>query len=866
MPDISKRLEKAEKYLQKGKMQDALEEFIAAVEEDPENNAVRERAADLSISLNQNKEAGELLSVLFDNFGAGDQAKAIVTYKKLARMATPRVEQTFRYAQFIEKNNKKEALELYQKSAEGFVAARKKDDALDAYKHLVALDPSLENLKAEGELAASLGEGKTAASAFFRAGELERAANRDGYTWYERAFKLDATNMDAALAYAQSLLKRGDGAGALKISEPLAAKPECDDAITEVYGRALLALKRPADAEPVIWKLYQKDVKRIGEVAQLIATLIDVEEYGRALELANKAGEVEAKQGRQRDYVGLLKEVMDHHPPGTEFLEYMVGMFNATNREHDYCDTLVKLFQLYYAAGNFLKAGDCLDAAAEVDPYEKGHQKRLELLKGKIDPNRYRAIANRFTAALHASGQVIEEDVKPVADNEPTVLEDFMLQAEIFLQYSMRSKAVERLERIQKLFPHEEERNEKLRSLYMSAGIMPKYEPGAAPPAPAPASAPAPAAPAPVAAAPAPAVAGIQSVPQAVANENAVDNISRVTEITRNIYRQANVKAVLFAAVNDVGRHWSASRCVAGLCTPGKPPSAALEYCAPGVKQSEVMALVKLIGTLQGLAVGQGPVAIPNVKNAPELGPIKQFIDALEIESVLAVPLIDGDEHVGILILEQCDATRSWRQTDVLVLKTIADQMVLAVNNAKLRNLMKTLAVTDEKSGLLKRSSYVDVLLSEVRRGLQQSSQASVMLLHFGKASVLVREIGEPAVESMMQGIGQICCSHIRQNDVAVRYDLTTIALILADTSDKNAFFVVDKMRKVLASVKVPGTDRQVPCAVGIAEAVMQVRFDPVDIVTEVINRVEAAVEAAKHEGPNSAQSLAPVLETAAVA
>src|SRR5205807_10296876 len=136
-----------------------------------------------------------------------------------------------------------------------------------------------------------------------------------------------------------------------------------------------------------------------------------------------------------------------------------------------------------------------------------------------------------------------------------------------------------------------------------------------------------------------PAAGGIQQVPQAVANENAVDNIARVTEITRNIYRQANVKAVLFAAVNDVGRHWNASRCVAGLCTPGKPPAAALEYCAPGIKQSDVMAIVKLIGTLQALAVGQGPVAIPNVKSAPELAPIKQYIDALELQSVLAVPL-----------------------------------------------------------------------------------------------------------------------------------------------------------------------------------------------------------------------------------
>src|SRR5437868_6790354 len=354
MPDISKRLEKAEKYLQKGKMKDALEEFMAAVEEDPENNAVRERASDLCISLNQNKEAANLLGVLFDRLSnASDQAKAIVTYKKLARMATPRVEQTFRYAQYIEKSNKKEALELLQRSAEGFVAAGKKEDALEAYKRLVVLDGTLENLKAEGELAASLGQGKTAASAFFQTGELERAANRDGHSWFERAYKLDSGNLEVALAYAQSLLGRGDGAAALRVSQPLAAQPECGDKATEVYARSLLALKRPAEAEPIIWQLYEKDVKRVTEVAQLIGTLIDVEEYARALELAKKVGDLEGRQGRQRDFVSALKEVIDQHPPGTEFLEYMVSMFNATNREHDYCDALTKLFELYYAQGNF---------------------------------------------------------------------------------------------------------------------------------------------------------------------------------------------------------------------------------------------------------------------------------------------------------------------------------------------------------------------------------------------------------------------------------------------------------------------------------------------------------------------------------
>jgi len=222
---------------------------------------------------------------------------------------------------------------------------------------------------------------------------------------------------------------------------------------------------------------------------------------------------------------------------------------------------------------------------------------------------------------------------------------------------------------------------------------------------------------------------------------------------------------------------------------------------------------------------------------------------------MVAVPLIDSGEQSGILILEQT-LPRQWRPTELDVLNTIAEQVVQAVANARLRTLMKTLAVTDEKSGLLKRSSYLDVLLSEVKHSLQQQTPLTILLLHFGKASVLVKEIGQAQVEHMMQQIGQTLASHIRQNDVAVRYDLTTIALVLSDTIEKNAFLVVEKMRKVLAPIRVPGTDRAPSMTAGIAEAVLQESFDAVDIVTEVINRVEHALDIARSEGGNKAHAL----------
>lgn len=867
MADIHKRLEKAEKYLQKGKQADALDEYLRALDEDPNNHAVRQTAADLCLNLGHNKEAAELLGQLFDHqAGIGDQAKAVMNYKKLAKVGTPNIDQTFKYSQFIEKTDKKTALEGYELAIGAFEASDRRNDSLAALKRLVVLEPTAKNHKRLGELAEVLNDAKAASASFFKLGELEPES---ALAHLERAYKLDSTNNDLMLAYGRALNTAKQHEKAVEVLQPAATMQGSTPPIREAYAQALMALKRAAEAEPFVFELFEKDPGQIDEMKSFILLLISQDQSDKALSVARKLEQTMGKLGKRKEYIAVMHDVVNGSQPTSEFLEYMVEVYNSANREHDYCTTLIKLFQLYFAAGNYLKAADSLDRAVEVDPYESGHKGRLETLRGKIDQNRFTAIADRLRAVgveLGEGGAAAGGAAAPPREmEEPTVLEDFMLQAEIFLQYGMRSKAVERLERIQKLFPREEDKNEKLHKLYSNAGIVPKYDtPAPAAAAAAPVS--------PFGQAPSYGSGGGAPAPAPMApamshDENAVDNFSRVTEITRNIYRQSTVKGVLFAAVNDVGRHYHSSRCVAGLCSPGKPPSAALEYCAPGVKQSEVQHLVKLLGAVQAMAVQVGIVSLANAAAAPELAGVRDSLVALGIQSLLAVPLVDSatDEHVGLLILEQCDRARPWSQTDSVVLKTIADQMVLAVNNAKLRSLMKNLAVTDEKSGLLKRSSYLDVLLSEAKRAISQNSTASVLLFHFGKASVMVKEVGEAGVENLMQQIGQNICAQVRQNDVAVRYELTTIALILPDTTDKNSFFVVEKMRKALAGVRAPG-DKPLSITVGIAEAVMQSQYDPIDIVTEVINRAEAALEAARNEGGNTAKSLAPQFLSTAVA
>jgi diguanylate cyclase (GGDEF)-like protein len=862
MADISKRLEKAEKYLQRSKPEAALEEYLNILDDEPGNEQVRQAAADLCLALDRRSEAAELLSSLLElEFEAGESAKGSITYKKLCKITTPTPLQTFQYAQLTEKRDRKEALDAYALALQGFERQHKEKQALAACKRMVELSPTIENLQLTAEKASALGEGKTAATSFVQLGLLQdQESPGSGFASYEKAYNFDPMNFQAIYLYGRGLFSRNSVKECLAVLEQVVTKVKGLPELRELYAHALMAAKRPAEAEPYTWEAFEKDPQQLEEVASLVGVYLDVNDTRGALELAKRLEEHETVAGRRREFITSMFEMSDRRLATLGFTEYLVKLFDTANREHEYSHTLLKLFQLYYAAGKYGQAGETLDRAAELDPYEPGHGKRLEMLRGRIDDHHYRRIANRFhrvdnkPEAVAQASPAPAASAEPARESEPTVLEDFILQAEIYLQYGMRSKALERLERVSKLFPREEQKNEKLRHLYISAGFTPVYEVASAA---AKATTPVPAA-----------TAAKQPATPAAApsqyEENAVDNFARVTEITRNIYRQVNVKSVLFTAVNDIGRHFNASRCVAGLCTPGKPPSAALEYCAPGVKQSDVMAIVRLIGLTQQLAAN-GPVTIPNAKAARELAPAAEHIHALNIESLLAVPLLDSGDQSGILILEQT-SPRQWQQTDIVVLKTIAEQMVLAVSNVRLRTLMKTLAVTDEKSGLLKRSSYLDVLLSEVRRSLQQKAPMTLMLLHFGKASAMVKEIGEGQVESMMQQVGQALASHIRQNDVAVRYDLTTIALVLSDTTEKNAFLVVDKMRKVLAPTKIPGTEKTPPISVGIAEAVLQERFDAVDMVTEVINRVESALEIARAEGGNKAHSLAPVLQPNAVA
>ena len=854
--EVTRRVEKAEKLLQKGKTADALAEYLQILESDSQNDNVRQMAADLSLSLNKGAQAVRLLGELFDRqVTARDGTRASLTYKKLARYANPTWEQKVRFGQLLEHTNKKVAVGTYENALEDLEREGKKEEALLVLQRVVTLDPSQTNYLRVAELSAELGEHVMASQAFLRLAELIETAGGSAGAWFERAYAENPSDSKIAVAYGKSLLTRGEAGAAIFIFEPLVQSQteEASVELRDLYAQALLSADRCVDSEPLIWQLFELNPARMHQVVSLIGKMIDSELDVEAVALARKLEAFQRRRGERRSFVTTMQELLASHRASAEMLEFLAELFNASNRETDYAQALLKLFDLYCAKHDYQKAGECLDRAAEVDPYEPGHQKRLEALRGKIDDQRFKVIASRFAATVKKEDQHVRIE-------EPTLgaaaLQDLMLQAEILVQYGMRSKAIERLQHIQELFPREEERNQELQRLYIAAGIEPHYARSATPAAP---QAPA-----------APVVTNEQAAAATASAEAShaadVSSLTKVAEITRKLYHQGNAEGVLKTAANEIGANWRTARCIAALRKPGLPPSSVQEYHMEGMIPASASALVSLVETLQDLVVARGTVTIGDAGNSPELISARNVIEELQIESLLALPLTEGNDQIGVLILTQ-NTGRIWQASEVLVIRTLSDQVLIALNNAGLRRLVKNLSVTDEKSGLLKRASYLDLLQAETRRGLQQGTMVTVLLMQFGRRNALVKEYGEQAVTSVMEQIGQLFSANIRTNDLAFRYEATTVALVLGDTGEKEALLAVEKLKRLLSEVRFPGKNEEVEFSAGLAQAVMRQHFDPVDIVTEVANRADHALELAVVQGAGKIVSQAPqFLASAAVA
>ena len=848
--DVAKHLERAKKYLEKNKLQDAIEEYRAVLEAVPTSLEAMQALGDLHMRRNEPEKAAHYYGLLFDRLvESRDATKAAALYARFLKSYPQPPDRLARYAVLLQRQNKnEEAIEHYNAAAELHRAQGNELEALACWEKIAQLDPDnpARHLKL-GEVGERLGKSGIAARGYLRAGQMAAAGGEldRALEFFERAHQLVPGDRSAALLYAEALLRKGDPGRAAQLLEPFPAT-EADSPFLEIFGEALLRNSQLGRARDVFEQFYREKPDNFEKLFEVASHFVKASQEKEGVELLSNLKERMFATKRGNEFIAQVDQVAAANPKSVLLAEFCGRLYEELNRESKYFGVLVRLFDLYLEAGNVSGAREALDRLVDIDPYDFSNQERMERLKGKVEPDYLRALGMRLRQAATVGGQPPSmTQLAPEAAPEPTgeapragqLLDDMIVQAELFLQYSLQAKATEWLKKIAEMHPGEEEQNERLRNLYAQAN----WWPGGAKPKAAPAPAPAPARTSLTATA-----FGFQTAEGA----ETLRNLAKTSEIARNVYRQSTPKAVLSTAVNEIGKYLRVTRCLAVVGPQGQPPQMAAEYCAPGIEPAGSSQIVKLLAQLGQTAPDQlGGLRL----EAAAAGVLRE----MGLEAALGVQFTDKETQApaGMLVVGQATARR-WSPSESYFLQAVGDQVLICVHHTKLRSLVRTLAVADEKTGLLGRSSYLDCLLSESSRARTQGTPLSLVIVQVDRGPELIREQGEALFERYIEQLARTLQSTVRQSDLAIKYTAWALAFILPDTPSANAQKLAEKLRKSSASVRPPWDQAQISLSAAVVAAVSRPDYESEDIVTDLINRAEFALEEVRNQGGDRIVSL----------
>ena len=851
--DVSKNLERAKKFLEKNRVEDAIEAYLSVLEGAPQHLEATQALGDLYTRLDQPERAliyyGYLFELLVE---PKDETKALAIYNRFLRnsSAPQPPERIARYAFLQQKqNHPEEAIEQYTKAAEIFNQAGRVEDALFCWERTAQLDPdnSERQLKvAEG--AAKLGKNALAARAFLRAGTLAAAsgAEQEALKLFGRAYSLAPKERSVALLYAEAKLRNGDSAEAAALLEPFAPN-ESDPVFLETFADALHQAGQLDRARGILERLLREKNEGITRLFGLADAFADAGQDHKSVEVLMTLKRRMFPDKKHNQFIAQVEDLGAKHPESLPILEFWAAMYSELNRESQYFEVLIKLFDANFNSGNFQKSSEILDRLVDIDSYDYRNQQRLEKLRGHADEGFLKRVAGRMaktaTVTSHAAPPPKAVASQEMAEAAPVTeegrkmqaLEDLIVQTEIFLQYSLQSKALERLQKIAAMFPGEEARNARLHNLYQLANWWPKSQGKPTEPTPKVSSVPV------VEAQPTPPTPPTGRTGTYTAET--LRDLTKISEINQKTFRQQTPRAMLNTTVTEVGTYMKAARTLAVIGEPGRPPELAAEYCAPGLKAAPGAQVVFLIAQMEK--------AMPDelggmVVNASE----GSILTELGLATALGVTISDKETQApaGMLIVAHSVA-HSWKPNETFFLQAIGDQMILSVSHTRLRSLVRRMGVSDDRSGLMSRSSYVGCLLNEADRARTQGTPLSLAILQIDRGSEMLRQQGETPLEKFLEQLSRSLQPMIRQNDVAVKYTSWALAFILPDTNASGAHNLVEKLRRAAAGVRPPWDSTQITLSAGIVEAAARQEYESEDIVTDLINRAEFSMEEARKQG-----------------
>jgi diguanylate cyclase (GGDEF)-like protein len=220
----------------------------------------------------------------------------------------------------------------------------------------------------------------------------------------------------------------------------------------------------------------------------------------------------------------------------------------------------------------------------------------------------------------------------------------------------------------------------------------------------------------------------------------------------------------------------------------------------------------------------------------------------------LAFPLRVGSSDFGSLVL----TSDTFEADHVETAASLAAQVVVALENARLHRMVERQAMVDSLTGLANRRSLEESLRSELARAARFGDSVCVVLADLDDFKQVNDQYGHAAGDEVLKAFAGALRKTVRESDVAGRWGGEEFALVLPGTDAAGGARLAERARAAIEGrrVKMPNGDF---CTVSASFGVAS--FPESRELGEILAAADSALYAAKGEGKNrvvvSAESIA---------
>src|SRR5271155_1798912 len=478
----NKALESALKFLNQGKVAQAIAEYQQILRQDPKDQATLMTVGDLFARQGDMPQAIEYFERLAQVYlSDGFNSKAIAIYKKIAKLAPNELAPLERLADlYVQQGVLSEARPLFLQIAEAYLKANKSQKALEVLHRLLDVEP--DNLRVQmrlAELYNVMGQKKEAAQTYLAYSQrlFERGESDEAAKLIERALEVDPGNVAALQLKSKTLAQGGKTAPAIEILE---SHPEANAGgdVTNMLLDLELKAGQTQKAAERARKQLARGHEHFALLYKVAETQIESGQTGEALALLRELRDPMIEAGEQDKFLKSLTAITQKDTAQIAPLEELVDFCRHTSNSHQLPLALSQLSDACVAAGNFPRAEQLLE----------------ELIERSKDDERLVERLNQLRARRGAAPHPVPEPPKPAEEEKaeeqkfapppppPPILEEtfdedtqrYIAQAltdvDLFSSYGLTQKATHLLENVLERAPRHTPTLERLLDLYLGAG------------------------------------------------------------------------------------------------------------------------------------------------------------------------------------------------------------------------------------------------------------------------------------------------------------------------------------------------------------------------------------------------------------